>query len=212
MVSLGFLCPPASLVAPFLGLRALVEIKSHPERRGRGLAVAGIAIGLATTLGWVCFGGWWHLRARVPMIEGPRTALVSGQAGDLAGFRAGFAAEGEAASDDEAAAFLQTLTARYGRLLGSEQDRGADAAAVPASSAPGRRRIHYLLEFESGRVAAETEFVLREAGRGGFVFRFAWIAIRDDRLGDLVYPKSAQAIADTTAPDSTPAPEPPNGR
>ncbi len=143
------------------------------------------------------------------MIEGPRAALVAGQSGDLAGFRAGFTGAGALPGDAEAIAFLGELESRYGRFLGSRQDRLRESLG-PAE--PGGRRIPYVLEFESGEVAAEAEFVIRQAGSGGFVGRFAWLSIRDDELGDLVYPKSAQANADTTAPDPAPPPEPPDGR
>ncbi len=54
------------------------------------------------------------------MIEGPRVALVAGQSGDLAGFRAGFTGAGAAASDAEVMVFLA-----------SDRGRAITGAAIP---------------------------------------------------------------------------------
>lgn len=190
--SLFVFCLPLSLVGAVLGFKALAEIKADPGLGGRKAARAAIVIATLATLAWCAGAAWWHFTIRRPMIRGPIAALLSGQAGDLDGFRAGFTGEAAEASDEEARAFLDELSTRYGRLLAVEQ--------APDGRPPTDRyqiegyRIPYQMEFEAGPIMAEGRFVISSPGQG-VVGRFAWLAIHDPDAGDLVFPLSAAAEA-----------------
>ncbi len=194
IVSLGFLCPLATLVGPLLGFRALVAIRADPRLGGRRLALAGIVLGLATAAGWAGFALWWHLQARRPMLQGP--ALAAALEGDLARFQADFSGPGRDASEVEAAAFAAALRQRYGRFISASPVGGGplDPRGTP---------ITYALRFERGQVDAEAEFVVWPRGSRAPAPGFGWIAIRDDALGDLVYPSSRSADA-TVGPRAIP--------
>lgn len=63
--------PVGALLGPVgigLGAAALSRVRAH-RTRGRGLAVTGMAVGAAATLGWVLGAvGWWQLdEARTPL-------------------------------------------------------------------------------------------------------------------------------------------------
>jgi hypothetical protein len=181
-------CPIASLLGPLLGVVALARIRRRPHLRGTKVAVTGIVIGLLATGGWAATARWWHVNARLPMLEGPVAALKKGLAGDVGGFTRGFVAHDAAGDQAEAAAFLNEVAGRFGRLRGSTQ-RVGDQASAPAAN-PRRPRIAYTFEFESGPVEAEAQFVIWDEGTG-LVFKFAWLALRDRERGDLAFPKSA---------------------
>ena len=194
LCSVSMICPPAAVLGPLLGVRALVEIKSNPNRRGRRLALAGIVIGVLATGGWGVAAWWWNVNARRPMVEGPKVELEAGFRGDLTALKRGFHGDGATAADAEAAAFIAALRERYGRFLGTAQNRGDAAGGSPIDRS--RPRIPYLLQFETGPVEAEAEFIITAAGARRLVLKFGWIVVRDDERGDLVYPKSAEAVVD----------------
>jgi hypothetical protein len=203
LCGVAVLCPVASVLGPVLGVVALAKIRRNPQRTGTGLALAGILAGLLATAGWGAAARWWHLNARDPMLRGPADALAAGLAGDVAGFKAGFAGDGAAADDAEALAFLDEVGGRYGHLVGSVQRQGdQEASSVPPDTR--RPRIAYTYEFESGTVEAEAQFVVWAPGQG-LVLKFAWLAFRDQEAGDLIYPASATDIAGYD-PDSRPEP------
>ncbi|MHC4948461.1 MAG: DUF4190 domain-containing protein, partial [Planctomycetota bacterium] len=193
LCSLALACPPLTLVAPVLGLRALHDIRARGDRRGRGLAQAAIVIGTLATAGWVAALLWWHVTVRRPLLDGPAEALATGLAGDVSGFHAAFDGTG-AATEAEAGVFLGELSARYGRLAGMDQRRVEDLDGLPARP-PGGAVVPYVLAFETGTVEAEAAFRLRDEASGRFVFRWAWIAVRDAEAGDLVYPASYEEAA-----------------
>ena len=192
---LGFLCPLASMMGPLLGVVALAEIGRKPHRTGRRLAVAGIVAGLAALAGWGMVARLWHVNARIPLIYGPAAELAAGLAGDVAAFKSAFHGDGAAAAEAEAIAFLSEVRGRYGRLVGSGQRE--EAGGTEAGTR--QLRIPYTFQFESGPVDAEAQFVLWADDAPGLVLKFRWLVIRDDELGDLVYPASATAEADRGA-------------
>lgn len=187
--SLFVLCPPVMLLGVPFAIRALVQIKSDPSRKGRGLAIAGLIISLLTftTVGY--FAQWWHVRFRNPMLQGPITSLESGFEGDLIGFREGFFEESQPPTDAEISEFLGELTSRYGSLESIHQRDGAGEAALGYQMRS--YRITYEMVFESGPINAEGRFIITAPNHQGFVGRFAWFAVFDDENGDLIYPASA---------------------
>ena len=199
-------CPVATLLGPLLGLRALVQIRANPTTvRGRGIAIAGIVIGLAISLVWIAAAIWWQFNARLPMLNGPRDALQAGLAGDVARFKAAFVGDDPAGPADEAIAFLNQLSTRYGRLLDSTLSQSP--ITKPTLSGPAELRITYTLTFDQSQVEAEAAFVTfaPSAAIPKPVFKWAWIRVIDPLRGDLVYPVAATAQA-TSLPQSATQP------
>ncbi len=217
LCGLGFFCPLAPIFAVLAGIRGLIELRANPRRWGRWLAATGIALGLTAGTGWGAAIFWWDVHARRPMINGPAKELTAGYRGDLAAFARGFIVP-DAAAEEEAARFISKLRQRYGRFISARQDPGDPATQV----SPGDRwrpRIRYLLRFEAGEVEAEALFIIREpASRRaanqerqgglhfyGLVLKFAWLAVKDEELGDLVYPGSAMTEVGAAVDDQEPS-------
>ncbi|MHC4949260.1 MAG: DUF4190 domain-containing protein, partial [Planctomycetota bacterium] len=114
--SLIFCCPITTILGVLLGLGALVSIGSDPMKKGRGLAVTAIVIGLLATAAQA-WGGWmlWD-RVYSKMFTGPGAELKAAMAGDPDGVRAGMYGAAATASDEEILAFAAELRARYGEL------------------------------------------------------------------------------------------------
>jgi len=202
--SLSCFCPLLTLLGPLLAVRALVEIRANPAARsGRGMAVAALGIGAASTLLWIGGFFWWNIHVRNMLLTGPQAALDAGTAGDITGFKSAFTAGSASAPDERARAFLDEVRRRYGTFLGAAQDHAAPLAAsatqpaVPASAAAsstpeatgqisGRTAVlPYVLRFEQQDVAADVSITLFARGLAP---RIDWIRIKDQQRGDLRYP------------------------
>ncbi len=205
-------CPIAALLGIVLGGAALLDIRLNPHRGGRRLAVTAIIVGGIASAGWGAFGWWWHVNVRTPMLHGPAPALRAGLDGDVAAFRDAFVNGG--GDEVEAATFLTSVRNRYGALVGAAQR--ADDGSVAARNTDVRQPwIPYAFRFESGRLDADAQFIVVEPGQG-LILKFAWVAIRDPQLGDLVYPAAATAASQAPPPlPEGPVPveeEPPGGQ
>lgn len=184
--SLILCCPITTLLGPLLGLIGLAKIGGNPMLKGKGLAVAGILIGLLGTGAW---GLGIYKAAPVvgPMFSlmstGPGHALSTGLGGDVAGFKASFHGAGATASDAEAQAFLGELTNRYGAYVSSQLQPGAQ---------PGMGQtefiLPYIVTFDSGTVTANTEVIMADQTTGQFIMKVGYIKITDADKGDLTYP------------------------
>lgn len=187
--SLVVFCPPLTILGPLLGWRALIQIRSNPNRTGRTMAILAILVGVISTGFWSWGAFWWNSRVRTPMIAGPIRAIMAGQSGDVAGFRAGFSDDAMQADDEEIRLFLEEISDRYGLLESIRQRTVEDDALLTYQMQS--YRIPYEMVFETGPIKAEAEFILFSPEGTGFVGRFAWLAVRDPELGDLVFPASA---------------------
>jgi hypothetical protein len=49
---IGFVFPPGTILAMVLGGIALSQIKKTPDMSGRGIAIAGLVLGIVTVVGW----------------------------------------------------------------------------------------------------------------------------------------------------------------
>ena len=133
------------------------------------------------------------------MIDGPLAAIKAGQSGDVAQFKAWFTEAGASASDEEAAAFLNTLTTRYGQLSGSQQREDLlDPEVIRRFKQPV---VWYEFLFSSGSVPAMSQFILFDPVTGSRLARFSFVMIQDADAGDLVYPLSMQPEALMLEPD-----------
>jgi len=198
--SLLFFCPITTLLGPLLGIIAIPVISSNPRRKGMGLAVAGILIGIILTAGWG-FGGYKAYQFGYQFVEvvmeGPQDALTAGSNGDLITFKASFYGPGATATDEEAQAFLDTLNTRYGSFVSSQLDeKELESRGGTVQPAPGEANVAfpYLLTFSSGQVSADAEIVFADPNsqpssfKETFINKLGYIIIRDDELGNLTYP------------------------
>ncbi len=198
--SLIFCCPLTTIIGPILGLIAFVTIGSNPNRRGKGLAVTGIILGVVLTSGWVYLGSktWEFFAPAIELMKsGPKTALVAGSAGDLPGFKEAFYGAGASASDDEAQSFLDELNKRYGAFADSRMDESAGGPTPTMGQTT--LVLPYIIEFDNATVSADVELIFADPTNNSdpFVFKIGYIVIHDDDLGALRYPPS---------PDDTPPP------
>lgn len=180
--SLALFCPLFTVVGPMLGLRALVHIRAHPQRTGRGMALAAIWIGAIGCVGWIALLIWWNTNVRKELLLGPQTALRQAFAGDDHAFRERFIGDGASAPDARIKAFIDPLRERYGEFLSASQD---DAAPAPTQSGGRDVVIPYVLQFDSGPVHADTHILLFAKLLGP---RLMSITVKDPVRGDLTFP------------------------
>jgi len=187
------MCPFFTIAGVLLGVRALVDINTRPGTRGVRLAWVAICIGSVVTGLW---GGgmlWWNTHVRSQMQQGPVTAIMQGQAGNVAGFESIFLAP---PSDSQAAQFIDQMTQRYGILSRGGPSDTANVEPVDGEElvfflVPLKAQIPYTLQFAGGStVEATAQFLLFHDvdGRRQFANKFTSIHIIDEERGDLVYP------------------------
>lgn len=203
--SLIFCCPITTILAPVLGLAAIVSIGNNPTRRGKGLALAGILLGIIFTAGqaWAYFKLYKvGMEFMQVVMTGPRDALNKGFSGDIAGFRASFIGPGATAPDDQAKAFLDELTKRYGTFQTSAFDESAGGprqqTGQPAIPFP------YVLTFSGGTVNAEAEIVFFDEATQTFAKKLGYILIKDPDQGNLRFPPDAVTVPPGGAGGGTP--------
>ena len=182
--SLIVCCPLTTILGPLLGLGALVQIGRNPALKGRGLAFAAIIMGIAFSVAQG-FGGYTMYKNFIePMYVGPRDALTSGFAGDIAGFKGHFYGSGATASDEQATAFIEQLRQRYGKFVSSELNPQTQPQGGPAME------FDYFLSFETTTVDAEAQIIYADETTGVWPKALGYITIFDPDLGDLTYPPS----------------------
>lgn len=192
------------LVGIVLGLIGVATI-DNVKQKGKGLAIAAIILGIVFVGAQAYIGKkLWDVGAEFMQIvmEGPKSALEKGFAGDLAGFKAEFHGMGAAQPDAVAQTFLDTLEERYGSFVtaGMDTQGGPQPQAQPGQpSAP----FPYVITFQNKKVDAEAEIVFADQTTGAFVKKLGYLIVFDPTLGDVRYPP-----AQGSAP---PAPTPPAG-
>ncbi len=184
--SLILCCPLTTIIGPLLGLGALVQIGRNPALKGRGLAFAAIIMGIAFSVAQG-FGGYSMYKNFIePMYVGPRDALSSGFAGDIAGFKGHFYGSGATASDEQATAFIEQLRQRYGEFVSSELNPQTQPQGGPAMD------FGYFLSFENTTVEAEAQIIYADETTGVWPKALGYIIVFDPDLGDLTYPLDRQ--------------------
>ena len=200
--SLIVCCPLTTLIGPFLGLAAVFTIGSNPARKGKGIAMAGIIIGITVTVGWGMLTVWAHENINVPVQEGPVEVMSAGFSGDISGFRMGLMGEAANGSDEEIQAFVDSLRSRYGEFVSCEMDE-VELNSNPPSFDDLMQPVKiypYLLRFENATVKARIEFATQDPLTGKFLWgtKFGTILVLDENLGDLSYP--ADSSVDIAVP------------
>ncbi len=198
--------PVTTIPGILLGVGAMLSISNNPARRGKGLAVAGILLGVIFTAGQAFVYPpviKWVGRSIEMVMGGPDQALADGFAGDPVAFKSHFYGAGTRATDAEAQAFIDTLRSRYGEYRGCAFDQKNQP---PASFGQPSSEFAYILTFENATVDAEAQIIwVDERTPNDMVFKFGWVTIEDRDLGDLTYP------AGTSRPSTRPgdgAPDP----
>jgi hypothetical protein len=191
--SLIFCCPITTILGVLLGLVALVSIGGNPARKGKGLAIAGIVLGIIFTAGQAYFANTaW--KAYGIFRDAPGEALRPGFAGDYAAMRRNFGPAGEQATDAEAQAFVEELRARYGSVQRSELDFQAYRGMQPQ---PGQTVVElpWALVFDQERVMANlTMDQSQQSGDDRIIF--SRIEVIDPDRGNLVFPPAAAPPAE----------------
>jgi len=175
-------------------LIGVVTIGSNPMRKGKGLAIAAIIVGLILS-GAQFYGSkkiydfFYGFYAQV--MKGPDDALKAGFAGDIAGFKSHFHGAGATASDAEAKAFIDQLRSRYGQYQSvkfNEQKGQANRPPTGQASMP----FPYVLTFSNGNQDADVEVIFADQTTGKFVKQLGHIVVIDAQAGNLAYPPDAK--------------------
>ena len=117
--SLVFCCPLTTLLGPLLGAIAIAMIGGNPARKGKGVAAAGIIIGLLLSAAWAGMIYVGYTTVVKPTMVGPLEEIKALQDGDYDTFRATMFGDLAGLSDDELRVFGEELESRYGRLTDS---------------------------------------------------------------------------------------------
>lgn len=186
--SLFICCPIVTLIGPLLGLSAIISISANPaERRGKGLAIAGIIIGILTTALWaagIYFGAQLMRGAGEFVTQEVPAAFDAGYDDKFLEFRAVLSARASrSATDDEIRQFLADLESRYGPYVGMRLP--SDMSSYQGSDDGLLMPMEF--EFEGGRIVdAELLLILEELDAGGW--RLDSLTIPDPTLGPITFP------------------------
>ena len=197
--SLIFCCPVITFIGVILGIVALLKLRGS-EIAGRGLAWAGIFIGALTTL-FSILVITFVLKAAMNILEQtPKIvtqAIEAGIAGEIELFREEFVSGAVAASDEEIATFVQTLTSRYGTF----DEAVIDIAAAQSGSPLSGDELPLQLVFETKTVSATVVILVMPKGDPLFEVQIQCLRITDVQNGDIAFPLKSQcglAISPTT--------------
>ena len=187
--SIVLCCPVTTVLGVLLGLAAMFTISGNPAKKGKGLAIAGILLGVIFTAAWgvggVWVGGFISETSDLMLRKAPE-AVVFGVNEDYAGFKAAMYGDAAAASNDEIKAFFEEIESRYGELQACSFD---DTTPAPPPQ-PGSPIISFPYRFDCANetVSGELEFVLVEPGTYNRVMAVSRITVFDSQRGDLVFP------------------------
>ncbi|MEE8459783.1 MAG: DUF4190 domain-containing protein [Phycisphaerales bacterium] len=197
--------PVTTIPGILLGIAAMISIGNNPARKGKGLAVAGILLGVIFTSGQVYVyprliefvGDSYEL-----VMGGPTSALTDGFTDDPVAFKTHFYGTGARATDTEAQTFIDTLRSRYGEFQScrfNEQVKTSPAFGKPTAVFP------YIFTFDNATLDGDAQIIWVDERTGEKIFKFSWVTIRDPDLGNLRYPPKK---IPGTPPDAPDAPQP----
>jgi hypothetical protein len=180
-------CVP--LVTPILGIifgiAGILSVQGNPRRKGMGLAVAGLLIGLIVGFGQLAIG-YAGYKGFVAFRDAPVEAMQAGFSGDLAGFKTHFGSAGQAVTDAEAQAFIDELRNRYGEFQRSDLDFMAFQGMQPIQPGQTVFTLPWVLVFDNGRVVVKMTFDERDQRDDQIIF--SAIQVVDEARGDLFFP------------------------
>ena len=181
--------PITTILGVLLGIAAIFTISANPARKGKGLAVIGIVLGILFTAvqitGYRFMAPYWAFA-----MSGPTEALEAGFNGDAALFRSHFVGAGATASDAEATRFIDEMRSRYGGFISAsfdpqnnQQQPGFGQTTV---------KMVYVIEFEQQSMGADVWLVFVDEATGAYR-KLDSITIFDAEGGNLTYPPPPDA-------------------
>lgn len=181
--------PFTTIPGILLGIGAMMSISGNPAKKGKGLAITGIVLGVLFTAGQgiIYPKAYSYIQETIALVtDGPKDALTAGFANDFDGMRAAFYGDGSSTSDEEVRAFIDQLQTRYGGFVSSNM---TDPQTQPTM---GQQVVvfPYALTFENATVNAETQIIFSDPQKGGFINKLGYIKVLDSDLGDLEYPSA----------------------
>jgi hypothetical protein len=163
-------CPIVTLIGVILGIVALLRMRGK-GLTGRGLAWAGIIIGLVVT---VLSSLFLYVATNV------------GIAGDMESFRSEFTHGAIGASDEEITSFVEILTERFGVFDQAVIDMATiQSAQQPLSNEP---ELPIQLVFETKTVSAIAVFTIVEGTETLIDIQIQCLSIHDPDNGDIAFP------------------------
>jgi len=186
----ALICSITCVCAPIGALLGLVAFATIGEKKGKGLAVAAILIGVVLSVGsWMAYTGWIQPNIIEPMkkgmalvMNGPSEAMTAGFASDVPGFRSHFDGAGATATDEQVMAFIVGLRGRYGEYVSTQMAQGQAQPQFGAQVAP----FPYQITFDQGTMDAEAVIIF--ADNQGPIMKFKSITVFDPDEGDITYP------------------------
>lgn len=200
--SLILCCPIVTLVGVILGIVALLKIRGS-AMSGRGLAWAGIIIGILTTTLTTLFmiiaiNIGLGVLEQTP--ESVTTAIKAGITGDIEKFRMEFTHDAVAASDDEITSFLETITTRYGVFDKAVIDMATmQAGQQPSGDEP---ELPIQLVFETKTISAIVVFTVAKGTDSLIDVQIQCLLIRDPENGDVAFPLASQCGSSVSETDT----------
>ena len=200
--SLILCCPIITLVGVILGIVALLKIRGS-AMSGRGLAWAGIIIGILTTT-LTTFFMIIALIAGLSILEqtpeSVTTAIKAGITGDIEKFRMEFTHDAVAASDDEINSFLETISTRYGVFDKAVIDMATmQAGQQPSGDEP---ELPIQLVFETKTISAIAVFTVSKGTDSLIDVQIQCLLIRDPENGDVAFPLASQCGSSVSETDT----------
>ena len=200
--SLILCCPIVTLVGVILGIVALMKIRGS-AMSGRGLAWAGIIIGILTTTLTTLFMIIVLILTLGVLEQTPEsvtTAIKAGITGDIEKFRMEFTHDAVAASDDEITSFLETITTRYGVFDKAVIDMATmQAGQQPSGDEP---ELPIQLVFETKTISAIAVFTVAKGTDSLIDVQIQCLLVRDPENGDVAFPLASQCGSSVSETDT----------
>lgn len=184
VLGLVLCCPLTTIAAIVLGAVGISATKRRAAS-GRGLAIAGLGLGLVGTALQVAFGAWSYSTIYAPLMAGPAPALRVGLDQGATAMLEHFSIPEDANLDAEAAAFIGAIQSRYGNVVSCELDRTSQPP-TPDSKRPVFE-ADFELRFERSTIKGRscTEIVTPD---GHLSMKLRWVELIDPAQGDLRFP------------------------
>ncbi len=190
--SLIVCCPVVTLIGVILGIVALLQMRGK-QIAGRGFALAGIVIGIVTTV-LTSLGIAFLVHAAMEVLDQtPKlvtTAIQSGIQGDTEAFRAEFSYDAVAANDEEVTSFIATLTSRYGKFDEAVIDMRAMQGGQQSSE--GQAEMPLQLVFETQTISSTVVIDIAKGKESWVDVKIQCLLIHDSEKGDLAFPFASQ--------------------
>lgn len=186
VLGLVLCCPLTSIGAIVLGAVGLSATKARVAA-GRGLAIAGLTLGILGAALQAGFGLWAYTTVYAPLLEGPATALRAAVDGGGAAMLEKFVLPEDGDPLADAEAFASAVTSRYGALVSCDLDQTGQAP-TPDASRP-EFEADFDARFERGTVRVRSCTQITD-GKGRLTMKLLWIEIIDPARGDLRFPKA----------------------